>query len=215
MTIATVRRLAADIFNVGQNKVRISPDGLKEAEGALTRSDVKGLIDKGIISKARPAGRASTKRLGRTGHGRRRGTPVSSKELWMAKVRSQRKMLRALLESGTLGKEAKRALYFKVKSGIFRNKRAMLLYLKENKLVPADYEVPKKAFQKPAPKGRNQAPRAARKAAPKGEAKKAAEPKPAPKQAHHADAEAKQEQKQAPLRHEPREHHNEKKGEGK
>jgi len=31
MTIATVRRLAADIMDVGENKVKISPDGLKES----------------------------------------------------------------------------------------------------------------------------------------------------------------------------------------
>lgn len=167
MTIATVRRLAADILSVGQNKVKISPDGIKDAEGALTRSDVKSLIEKGIVTKLRPQGRASTSKGGRRGHGRRRGTPVDSKDVWMSKVRSQRKMLRTLVESGAVKKDAKRMLYFKVKSGIFRNKRAMLLYLKDNKLVAADYEMPKPAYKKPEPKPRSvpKAPAAAKKEA--------------------------------------------------
>ena len=99
MTIVTVRRLAADIFNVGQNKVRISPDGLKEAEGALTRADVKGLIEKGIITRAPHAGRASTTKRGRRGHGHRKGHPLSHKEVWMEKIRAQRKFLAMLVST--------------------------------------------------------------------------------------------------------------------
>jgi large subunit ribosomal protein L19e len=152
MTIATVRRLAADLLDVGQNKIRIRPDGLKEAEGALTRTDVQGLIDKGIVTKAKPGGRASTAKTGRKGHGSRRGPPLDPKSVWIAKVRSQRKFLRTLVGAGTLAREHKRALYNKVKSGIFRNKRAMLLYLKDNNLVPADYEPPKAESRTPAHK---------------------------------------------------------------
>ncbi len=149
MTIKTVRRLAADILNVGERRVRISPEGLKEAEGALTRADVKGLIDKGIISKARVKGRASTRKKGRRGRGRRKGSLANRKELWMQKVRAQRKFLSFLVESGALEKGQKRSLYGKVKSGIFRSKKTMLLYLKDNKLVPEDYEPPKPEPGKP------------------------------------------------------------------
>jgi len=152
MTIATVRRLAADIFNVGQNKVRISPDGLKEAEGALTRADVRGLIDKGVVTKMRPQGRASTGRTGRTGRGRRKGTPVVAKDTWMEKIRAQRRFFRMLLEAGALKSGSKRSVYQKMKSGIFRNKRAMLIYLKENKLVAQDFEPKKPEYKKPEQK---------------------------------------------------------------
>jgi len=150
MTIATVRRLAADIMDVGENKVKISPDGLKEAEGALTRSDVRGLISKGIIKKLPPQGRASTKRVGRTGRGRRRGTPISHKDAWMQKIRSQRSVYHMLVESGVLKQESKRAVYSKIKSGMLRSKRALLIYLKEANLVPKDLELPKREFKKKA-----------------------------------------------------------------
>jgi ribosomal protein L19E len=183
MTIATVRRLAADIFDVGENKVRISPDGLKEAEGALTRSDVRGLIEKGIVTRARPRGRASTRRTGRTGHGRRRGTPLDTKAVWMEKIRAQRRFLSMLLGGGALKKEAKRALYRKIKSGIFRNKRAMLLYLRENKLVAADYEPPRPEFRKPEPKAKKE--KTLKAEAKKPEQKAEARAKPAEQKAEH------------------------------
>ncbi len=147
MTIATVRRLAADILSVGQRRVRISPDGLKEAEGALTRSDVRGLIDKGVITKAKVQGRDSTARKKRRGRGRMKGSFGRGKELWMQKVRAQRKLLFKLIDEGVLPKEHKRSLYGKVKSGIFRNKKAMLLYLQENDLIPKDYELKKKGAE--------------------------------------------------------------------
>jgi large subunit ribosomal protein L19e len=152
MTILTVRRLAADIMNVGERRVRISPDGLKEAEGALTRSDVQGLIDKGIISKAKVKGRDSMARKKRRGHGSKKGSLGNAKKMWMQKVRSQRKLLNILVKDGALPKEEKRAIYYKVKSGIFRNKKAMLLYLKDNGLIPEDYEAKKPERKKPEKK---------------------------------------------------------------
>ncbi|MBN1169910.1 50S ribosomal protein L19e [Candidatus Micrarchaeota archaeon] len=156
MTMLTVRRLAADIMNVGKGRVKINPDGLKEAEGALTRSDVKGLIEKGIITKAKIKGRASKAKKQRRGKGSRKGSYSDSKKRWMEKVRAQRKLLALLVESNALKKTDKRSIYGKVKSGIFRNKKAMLLYLKDNHYIPDDYEEkrknPKKEKPKKAPK---------------------------------------------------------------
>lgn len=152
MAIATIRRLAADIMNVGENKVRIAPDSVKEAEGALTRADVRGLIDKGIITRLKVHGRASTRKKERRSVGKRRGIMIPEKEAWMMKVRAQRKLLRTLTADGALKKGTRRSIYGKVKSGIFRNKRAMLIYLKDNGIVAKGYEPAKPAFVKKAGK---------------------------------------------------------------
>lgn len=156
MAIATVRRLAADILGVGESRIRFSPENIKEIEGALTRADVKGLIGKGFVTKKKAQGRASTTKRERRSAGHRRGIVVPAKEAWMMKVRAQRRFLRMLVSEGAVKKDAKRQLYGKIKSGIFRNKRAMLLYLKDNGLVAKDYEPKKPAFEKkaapPAPK---------------------------------------------------------------
>ncbi len=173
MTLATVRRLAADILNIGKRRVRFSTDGLKEAEGALTRSDVKGLIDKGLVKKINVQGRDSTARKKRRGKGRKKGSLGDRKKLWMQKVRSQRKLLVILIESGTLAKEHKRSIYGKVKGGIFKSKRAMLLYLKDNELIAKDYEIPKKEM--PPKKEVKKTP--AKKAPEKKESKKEGEQK--------------------------------------
>ena len=180
MTILTVRRLAADIMNVGQSRVKISPDGLKEAEGALTRADVRGLIEKGVITKAKAKGRDSTARKKRKGAGRKKGSLGDSKKLWMQKVRSQRKLLAMLIETGVLDKKNKRSLYGKVKSGIFRNKKAMLLYLKDNKYIAKDYE-PGAKTDRVEEQVKKKAAKKAKKAVKKKAAKKGSKKKPAPK----------------------------------
>jgi len=172
MTLATVRRLAADILNIGRRRVKFSQDGLKEAEGALTRSDVKGLIDKGVVKKTKVKGRDSTARKKRRGKGRKKGSLGDRKKLWMQKVRSQRKLLVTLIESGALAKEQKRSIYGKIKGGIFKSKRAMLLYLKDNELIAKDYEVPKKEM----PPKKEKKPKA-KKAPEKKESKKEGEKK--------------------------------------
>lgn len=151
MAINTIRRLAADIMHVGENKIRIKPDGIKDVEGALTRADVKGLISKGIIIKLKPQGRASTAKKGRRGRGHRKGTILDPKDIWMEKIRAQRRFLGLLLQSGALPKAQKKIIYKKLKSGIFRNKKAMFLYLKEGGMVAKDLEMPKSASPKPHP----------------------------------------------------------------
>lgn len=159
MSMETVRRLAADIMNVGQNRVRISPDGAKDALGALTRTDVRSLIEKGLITKVPVIGRASSRKRSTRGRGRVRNARVSEKELWMQKIRSQRKLLFDLLEKGVIPKSEKWVLYGKVKSGIFKNKRGFLLYLSDNKLLPKDFvyekgaKTPEKSQKPKAKKG--------------------------------------------------------------
>jgi large subunit ribosomal protein L19e len=149
MTMNTIRRLAADILKVGELKVKISPDGVKEAEKAMTRSDVRELIKKGIITRAPNLGRRKKERRRRRSAGSRKGTAktrAGGKAVWMAKVRSQRAFLKQLLAEEAFDKKHKRILYMRIKSGLFRSKRAFLAYLKENGLTKQDYEPKKKEW---------------------------------------------------------------------
>ncbi len=161
MTMDTVRRLAADIMGVGERKVRISPDGVKEADKAMTRSDVRDLIGKGIITKAPNGGRRTRTENRRRSTGSRKGTAktrAGGKAVWMDKVRSQRAFLRQMLDENAFdAKKHKRKLYMRIKSGLFRSKKAFLAYLKENGITKQDYEPKKKVWvpkqkqvQKPA-----------------------------------------------------------------
>ena len=141
MTVSTVRRLAADILNVGERRVWIDPTQVEEVKKMATRADVKGLIDKGTVKKLPVAGRKKATKKKRKNKGSKKGNIANTeKKEWMVKVRSQRRLLRAILKDGALQTDEKRKVYSRIKSGLFRNKKAMLIYLKENKMIAADYE---------------------------------------------------------------------------
>ena len=160
MAVHTVKRLAADLLNVGENKVRIDSASISDVKSAMTRADVQALIDKGIVKAAPKKGRKKNIKKKRRGRGSRKGMGgVSDKEKWMMKVRAQRKLFRKLLELGVLEQENKRAVYMRIKSGIFRSKRAMIAYLKENDYIDEKFELPKEEYvpkkkKKPAPKAK-------------------------------------------------------------
>lgn len=139
MTLLTIKRLASDIMKVGVNKVRIDPENIGRANEALTRNDVRVLISDGVVY-AMPKGgrRANKKRHGGKGHGSRKGSKNSrtpQKRDWMARVRSQRKYLVQLVADNSVNKKDKRNIYMKIKSGIFKSKKSMHVYLTENNLM--------------------------------------------------------------------------------
>lgn len=172
MTIKTIRRLAADILGIGQRRVRFSPEELGEIGKAMMRTDVKELIKKGSIKKVPEKKQKRKNKKNKRGRGSRKGSHAGKKARWMAKVRSQRKLLSELMEQGALEKKNKREIYLKVKGGMFRSKRAMLLYLKENDFIPKDFELKKKPKKKPREKPRKGAAIKAEKAAEKKEVEK-------------------------------------------
>ena len=136
MAIETVKRLASDLLGVGENKIRIKPVEIKRAEEALTRGDVLALIKEGIVYKMPKSGRRKKEKRSRRHSGSKRGRlTINQKEEWMKKIRAQRKYLRLLVQNDELKKEFKRVIYGKVKSGIFKNKKAFYAYLKENNLL--------------------------------------------------------------------------------
>jgi len=140
----TIRRLAASIMGIGENKIRFDPEAMTRINEALTRDDIRGLIDEGIIyalplrgvSRAGARKRAVAKRKGRqSGHGNRKGTfkaRSDSKKTWMAKVRSQRKVLRKLRDDGAIAQTSARKIYTMIKGNAFRGKAVLMTYLKEN-----------------------------------------------------------------------------------
>jgi len=147
MAVHTVRRLAAEILNVGENRIKINSDSMSEVLNAMTRADVKTLIDKGVVKAAPKKGRKKIEKKKRRGRGSRKGkTAGQQKKEWMQKVRSQRKLLRKLIALEALEKDDKRYIYLKIKSGIFRNKHAMMNYLKENDFIAKDLELPKEEY---------------------------------------------------------------------
>ncbi|MBI2079510.1 50S ribosomal protein L19e [Candidatus Micrarchaeota archaeon] len=138
MSLQTVKRLAAQIMNVGVNKVRINPLDINRATEALTREDVRNLIKDKAVYKLPKSGRRKKEKKKHVGHGRRRGTKnarTPRKEDWMQRVRSQRKYLKQLVQEGNLDKTKKHPIYMKIKSGLFKSRKSLYLYLKDNSLL--------------------------------------------------------------------------------
>lgn len=145
MAFDTVRRIAADILGVGENRIRFASDKLGEIKNAMMRADVRDLISKKVITVAPKKGRRKKRHRKKHGEGSRKGSKSGKerKKEWMARIRSQRKLLARLVEDKIIRREHKKTVYLKIKGNSFRSKRALIAYLKDNGLVAKDFEFKK------------------------------------------------------------------------
>ena len=129
----TVRRLAADILNVGMTRVRIDTTKSEDREKLLkaaSREDVKDLIKSGVIKSVPVEGQHRKTRKNKRGPGSKKAKSNKRKKTeWMKIVRAQRKFLRELVDKKYLDEKLKKSMYMKIKGNNFRSKGAMLLYL--------------------------------------------------------------------------------------
>lgn len=147
MRLTVQRRLAADVLNCSCADIVFEESRLSEIKEAITRQDIKALVNKGYILKSRKShasrSRARMTHLqkvkgNRKGQGSRKGTTNARnnrKEIWINKVRSQRALLKDLRSREIIAKDTYNQLYSKVKGGFFRNKRHIKLYLGERELI--------------------------------------------------------------------------------
>jgi large subunit ribosomal protein L19e len=146
MKLSTQKRLAADVLKVGQSRVWMDPEFEDELSLAITRDDIRRLVDEGAIQKKRTTGvsrgRArhilKQKRKGqRKGPGKKKGkatSKLSSKDRWMMKIRPMRKELRKLRDTGKITPKVYRELYLKAKGNAFRNTAHLRTYISERRL---------------------------------------------------------------------------------
>lgn len=131
--VANQRRIAAAILDCGAHRVWFDPDRLSEIQNAISREDIRGLIEEGAIRahqvKGNSRGRARAKIAKRAyghckGPGRRRGAAGArnpKKRQWIQKIRAIRKTLSAMRESGDIDPHLYRVLYRKASGGQFRS----------------------------------------------------------------------------------------------
>lgn len=146
MKLTTQKRLAADVLKVGISRVWIDPQFEDEVSLAITRDDIRRLVDEGAIqrkpmigvSRGRARHILGQKRKGqRIGPGRKKGkatSKLSSKERWMMKIRPMRKELRKLRNEGRISRKVYRELYLKAKGNAFRNTAHLRTYISERRL---------------------------------------------------------------------------------
>ena len=146
MKLTTQKRLAAGVMKVGISRVWIDPEFEDEVSLAITRNDIRRLVDEGAIQRKQEIGvsrgRArhilQQKRKGqRKGPGKRKGkhtSKLSSKDRWMMKIRPMRKELKKLRDEGKITRRVYRDLYLKAKGNAFRNTAHLRTYIAEHKL---------------------------------------------------------------------------------
>lgn len=133
MSIKTVRRLAADIMKVGESRIWIDPARIGEVEDAVTRADVRRLIESGVIRERPPStpsrGRVRERSGGR-GPGSRKGAKGARMTVtWVEKARAQRRLLKQLRDKGVVSRRLYRRLYLMVKGGAFSSRRVLMNYV--------------------------------------------------------------------------------------
>ena len=139
------RRLAAEVMDIGVNRVWMNPESSKEIADALTREDVRKLIEEGKvgkraikgISRGRVRKANETRAYGhRKGHGSRSGAKGArrpKKEMWMKKIRALRSLLSELRENKTIDVSTYRKLYAKAKGGEYRSRAHLKSHIEQTK----------------------------------------------------------------------------------
>ncbi|WP_101294453.1 50S ribosomal protein L19e [Halegenticoccus soli] len=138
------KRMAADILDVGKSRVWFDPEAQSDIAEAITREDVRDLIDQGTIrakdakgnSRGRARERAEKRAYGhRKGPGSRKGRKggrQDSKKAWISRIRAQRRRLRELRDDGTLNRTQYRELYNKASGGEFDSVDRLEAYIRNN-----------------------------------------------------------------------------------
>ncbi len=141
--MTSIKRMAAELLKVGETRVWIDPDATSEVMSAMTRGDIKKYIGLGFIGvkpkKGNSRGRfrkntEQRKKGRRRGYGNRKGKKTARenpKQVWIKKIRSQRKLLKELRDSNKISSELYRKTYRVAKAGTFKSKAQLKSYLIE------------------------------------------------------------------------------------
>ena len=135
------RRMASTLLKCGKNRVWMDHDQLDEIAKAVTKEDIRLLINgkaikssqKKGISRGRKKYIMNQKKKGRrSGHGSRKGAKYArlpKKDLWIKTIRPIRIYLRNLRDEKKIDKSIYRKYYMKAKGGEFRSKHHLKTHL--------------------------------------------------------------------------------------
>ena len=127
------RRIASGLLKCGENRVWMDPNRTDIAATAVTRADVKKLINDGVIDARKKKGtsRARARKLKiqkekgrRKGMGSRKGAKFARsprKEFWMKKIRAIRCYLKKLREDEEIDPHVYRKYYKRASGGSYRS----------------------------------------------------------------------------------------------
>ncbi len=141
------KMLSARILKCGVSRVWFDPSRANDIAEAITSDDIRRLVKDGVIAALPKTGNSSyrikknnaqKKKGRRKNKGSRKGsleTRQHRKENWMKRIRSIRKLLVEMKMQGMIDGKVYRSMYIKSKSGLFRSKSHVTIYLERNNLL--------------------------------------------------------------------------------
>lgn len=138
------KRLAARVTGVGIHRIRFDSDHLDDIADAITRENIRSLITANTIKiksfTGTSKGRAHEKKAQKNKRGTtqgskqgRKGARVGKKEVYVAKVRALRRLLKIAKDRKDLTNPEFWALYKKVGGNTVRNKAHLRTLMEEIK----------------------------------------------------------------------------------
>ena len=136
------KRLASRVTGVGVHRIRFDSDHLDDVADAITRENIRSLITANTIqiksftgtSRGRAQKKKDQKNKRGTGQGSkqgRKGARVGKKEVYVAKVRALRRLLKIAKDRKDITNPEFWALYKKVGGNTVRNKAHLRLLMEE------------------------------------------------------------------------------------
>jgi large subunit ribosomal protein L19e len=135
------KRMAADLLDCGENRVWIDPLEQDEVATAITRDDIRRLINQDVIRKREKDGTSrgrARKRDEQRSKGRQRGPGSRSgskgarnpdKEDWRNRIRAIRDQLKTLRDEGHIDAATYRTYYKRANGGRYDSRRHLLNHL--------------------------------------------------------------------------------------
>ncbi len=141
------KRLAARVIGVGVHRIRLSEDHLEDVANAITRNEIRSLVTANTITvkpfTGTSRGRAQKKRQQRNKRGTtqgskrgRKGARVGKKEVYVAKVRALRRLLKIAKIREEITNPEFWILYKKIGGNTVRNKahlRTLMAEIRERR----------------------------------------------------------------------------------
>jgi large subunit ribosomal protein L19e len=141
--LSTQKELASKVLDTGKNSIWLDPERQEDISEAITREDIRNLVDQDAIRAEKPEGNSRGKARERnekrsyghqTGPGSRKGKKgarKNPKEDWASRIRAQRKKLKTLRDEGELDRSQYRDLYDKAGGGEFDSVGDLERYINE------------------------------------------------------------------------------------
>ncbi|MGC8568688.1 MAG: 50S ribosomal protein L19e [Nitrososphaeria archaeon] len=121
MNLRNKKELISRMLGVGKDRIKFDPERLQDIEDAVTKDDIRSLIDQGAIKIEQIKGQKTKKEKRKRGPGSRKGKKTArtgKKERWVKQVRALRNYLKSV--KSQIPRELYWEAYRKVKGGEIR-----------------------------------------------------------------------------------------------